>query len=93
MMPSTGTPSTPATSTGPEQTTSAPLATPAARPARLWPAVVMLTANPDKHEELGRFQAIEGKTWNHPAVAHGCLFVRNAEEMKAVRYDRLAATH
>lgn len=43
--------------------------------------VVLLAANPDRHEELARFQAIEGKTWNHPAIAHGRLYVRNAEEM------------
>ena len=42
---------------------------------------VLLAVRPDKHEELGRFQAIEGKTWNHPVIAHGRLFVRNAEEM------------
>jgi outer membrane protein assembly factor BamB len=43
--------------------------------------VVLLAANPDEHRELGRFQAIEGKTWNHPAIAHGRLYVRNGEEM------------
>jgi hypothetical protein len=43
--------------------------------------VVLLAANPERLEELGRFQAIEGKTWNHPAVVHGRLFVRNAEEI------------
>jgi hypothetical protein len=42
--------------------------------------VVLVEASPAGHKELGRFQAIEGKTWNHPAVAHGKLFVRNAEE-------------
>jgi hypothetical protein len=42
---------------------------------------VLLAANPDKHEELGRFQAIEGKTWNHPTIVGQRLFVRNAEEM------------
>jgi outer membrane protein assembly factor BamB len=41
---------------------------------------VLLKANPQKHEVLGRFQAINGKTWNHPVVAHGKLFVRNGEE-------------
>ena len=43
--------------------------------------VVLLKASPDRHKELGRFQAIEGKTWNHPAIAHGRLYVRNAEEI------------
>ncbi len=42
---------------------------------------ILLAANPDKLDELGRFQAIDGKTWNHPAIAHGRLYVRNAEEM------------
>ena len=42
---------------------------------------VLLAANPEKREELGRFQAIEGKTWNHPVIAHGRLYARNAEEM------------
>jgi hypothetical protein len=43
--------------------------------------VVLVAANPERHQELGRFQAIQGKTWNHPAIAHGRLYVRNAEEM------------
>jgi outer membrane protein assembly factor BamB len=43
--------------------------------------VVLLAANPDRHEELGRFQAIKGKTWNHPVIAGGRLYVRNAEEI------------
>lgn len=43
--------------------------------------VILVAANPERHEELGRFQAIEGKTWNHPVVAHRRLYVRNAEEM------------
>jgi outer membrane protein assembly factor BamB len=42
---------------------------------------VLLRANPERLEELGRFQAVRGKTWNHPVVAHGRLFVRNGEEM------------
>lgn len=43
--------------------------------------VILLRANPKRHEELGRFQAVNGTTWNHPVVAHGRLYVRNAEEM------------
>jgi outer membrane protein assembly factor BamB len=42
---------------------------------------VLLRANPERLEELGRFQALKGKTWNHPVVAHGKLFVRNGAEM------------
>jgi outer membrane protein assembly factor BamB len=42
---------------------------------------VLVAANPEKHEELGRFQAVDGKTWNHPVIAHGRLYVRNAQEM------------
>ena len=45
--------------------------------------VVLLAANPKEHEELGRFQAIEGKTWNHPVVVRGRLYVRNDSEMAA----------
>jgi outer membrane protein assembly factor BamB len=41
--------------------------------------VVLVAANPDEHRELGRFKAVEGKTWNHPVIAHGRLYVRNAE--------------
>jgi outer membrane protein assembly factor BamB len=42
---------------------------------------VLVAANPDRHQELARFQAIEGKTWNHPVIVHGRLYVRNADEM------------
>ncbi len=43
--------------------------------------VALVEATPEEHKEVARFQAIEGKTWNHPVVAHGKLFVRNGEEM------------
>jgi outer membrane protein assembly factor BamB len=43
--------------------------------------VALVRATPDQHQELALFKAIEGKTWNHPTVAHGKLFVRNAEEI------------
>jgi outer membrane protein assembly factor BamB len=43
--------------------------------------VGLVQADPKGFKELGRFQAIEGKTWNHPAIAQGKLYVRNDEEM------------
>lgn len=42
--------------------------------------VALVEANPEKHQEVTRFKALNGKTWNHPVVAHGKLFVRNGEE-------------
>jgi len=47
--------------------------------------IVLVKATPEKHEELAMFPAIEGKTWNHPAMADGVLLVRNANEMAAFR--------
>jgi outer membrane protein assembly factor BamB len=43
--------------------------------------IVLVRATPDKHEEVASFQAIEGKTWNHPAIAGGRLLVRNETQM------------
>jgi outer membrane protein assembly factor BamB len=42
--------------------------------------LVLLAADPSRHRELGRCSVLSGKTWNHPAVAHGCLFLRNGRE-------------
>ncbi len=44
--------------------------------------VLLLAADPQRHRELGRLPALkEETTWNHPVIAHGRLYVRNAEEM------------
>jgi outer membrane protein assembly factor BamB len=45
--------------------------------------VVLVRASPARHEEVARFSAIEGKTWNHPVIADGKLLVRNLQEMAA----------
>jgi hypothetical protein len=42
---------------------------------------VLVAADREKHRELGRFRAINGKTWNHPTIVDGRLYIRNAEEM------------
>ncbi len=47
--------------------------------------IVLLHASPDKLDEVAKFNAIEGKTWNHPVLVNGQLYVRNAAE--AARYD------
>jgi outer membrane protein assembly factor BamB len=47
--------------------------------------VVLVKATPERHQEVAKFPAIDGKTWNHPALAGGRLFVRNEAEMAAFR--------
>jgi outer membrane protein assembly factor BamB len=42
---------------------------------------VLTEVSPTGLAELGKFQAITGKTWNHPVIAGGKLLVRNGEEM------------
>ena len=45
--------------------------------------LALVKAAPDQFSELARFQAIEGKTWNYPAIAGGRLLIRNANQMAA----------
>lgn len=42
--------------------------------------VILVSAIPDEYREINRFKALRGKTWNHPVIAHGRLFLKNAQE-------------
>jgi outer membrane protein assembly factor BamB len=50
--------------------------------------VVLVKAAPDGFHETARFPAVEGKTWNIPAIDHGLLLVRNTTEMTCFRIGR-----
>ena len=39
--------------------------------------IALVAANPEKHQELGRFQALEGQTWNPFVVVGPYLLMRN----------------
>jgi outer membrane protein assembly factor BamB len=50
--------------------------------------VVLVRATPEGHQELARFSAIEGRTWNIPAIDNGLLLVRNTTEMACFRLGK-----
>ena len=50
--------------------------------------VVLVRATPDGHQELARFPAIQGRTWNIPAIDNGLLLVRNSAEMACFRLGK-----
>ena len=43
--------------------------------------LILLAADPTQHQELGKIQALDGKTWNHPVLIDNLLLVRNASQM------------
>ena len=47
--------------------------------------VILLDPNPDDAKILGSFDALEGKTWNPPAIAGPYLLVRN--HLEAACYE------
>ena len=42
--------------------------------------VMLIKADPAGYKVVSQFKALSGKTWNHPVIANGKLFVRNAQE-------------
>ena len=47
--------------------------------------LALVKASPNEYTEVTRFTALNGKTWNYPAIANGKLFVRNDKEMAVYR--------
>lgn len=47
--------------------------------------LVLVRANPEKLEEVGRIPALTGKTWNNPALGRDHLVVRNDHEVMCFR--------
>jgi outer membrane protein assembly factor BamB len=47
--------------------------------------VALVKATPAAFTEVARFKAIEGKTWNVPAISNGLLLVRNQSQMACFR--------
>jgi outer membrane protein assembly factor BamB len=45
--------------------------------------IAVVRATPESHQEAVRFAAIEGQTYNHPAIVDGILLIRNTSEMAA----------
>lgn len=43
--------------------------------------LLLVEANPHQYRQINTLQALTGKTWNIPALAHGLLLVRNSAEM------------
>jgi outer membrane protein assembly factor BamB len=43
--------------------------------------LALIKATPEGYAEVAKFSALEGKTWNYPAIVAGKLLVRNATEM------------
>lgn len=51
--------------------------------------LILLAADPTTHRELGRFKALEGKTWASPIVDADRIYHRNAQEMACFTFNTL----
>ena len=54
--------------------------------------LVLLEATPDGHKELSTFQAIEGRTWNHPVLIGNRLYLRNSAEAACYELPKQKST-
>lgn len=53
--------------------------------------VALVEASPEQYRQLARFQALEGKTWNTPALSGNLLLIRNAEQAACYELPTRAA--
>ena len=51
--------------------------------------IALVKAAPDQHTEVAKFSALEGRTWNNPAISNGRLLVRNATHMACYNLSAL----
>ncbi len=54
---------------------------------------VLLKADPTSRQELAKFQALEGRTWNHPVVIGDRLYIRNSQEAACYILPTLDSTN
>jgi len=47
--------------------------------------LALVQASAEGFEEVARMQVLDGKTWNHPVVVDGVIYLRNSEEAAAYR--------
>ncbi|MEM1205803.1 MAG: PQQ-binding-like beta-propeller repeat protein [Acidobacteriota bacterium] len=52
--------------------------------------LALVEATPERYVELGRFQAMEGRSWTPPTVAGGRVYVRDQDEIAAFDISRRA---
>jgi outer membrane protein assembly factor BamB len=52
--------------------------------------IALVEATPERHRELGRFAALNHRTWNHPVVSEDLLLVRNDREAACYELPRSA---
>ena len=52
--------------------------------------VILVAADPAGHNEVARFKALEGRTWNHPVVVNDRLYVRNSQQAACYQLPLLA---